>query len=99
VITTDWWRNCLLVYDDSCNICILRGNDLAWLCYSADKGGWRSVLLSSLSFALFHGIFSPLVVVATFVQGFMWGWVYRRTESTIPSMVLHFSSRYLALVF
>jgi len=63
------------------------------------KGVWRSLLFSSLSFALFHGIFNPLVVVATFLQGLIWGWAYRRTESTLPSMVLHFLSRYLALVF
>jgi len=66
---------------------------------SRTKGVWRSLLFSSLSFALFHGIFNPLVVVATFVQGLIWGWAYRRTYSTIPSMVLHFLSRYLALVF
>jgi membrane protease YdiL (CAAX protease family) len=63
------------------------------------KGVWRSLLFTSLSFALFHGVFNPLVVVATFVQGLIWGWTYQRTESTIPSMVLHFLSRYLALVF
>ena len=62
------------------------------------RGTWRSVLLSSLSFALFHGIFNPLVLVATFVQGVVWGWTYRRTESTVPGMVLHFLSRYLIFV-
>jgi len=62
------------------------------------QGTWRSLLFTSLSFALFHGIFNPLVLVATFVQGMVWGWVYQRTESTVPSMVLHFLSRYLALV-
>ena len=62
------------------------------------QGTWRSLLLTSLSFALFHGIFNPLVVVATFVQGLVWGWAYRRTGSTVPSMVLHFLSRYLALI-
>ena len=62
------------------------------------QGTWRSLLFTSFSFALFHGIFNPLVLVATFVQGMVWGWVYQRTESTVPSMVLHFLSRYLALV-
>jgi membrane protease YdiL (CAAX protease family) len=62
------------------------------------QGTWRSLLLTSLSFALFHGIFNPLAVVATFVQGLVWGWAYRRTDSTVPSMVLHFLSRYLALI-
>jgi len=62
------------------------------------RGTRRSVLLSSLSFALFHGIFNPLVLVATFVQGVVWGWTYRRTKSTVPGMVLHFLSRYLIFV-
>lgn len=62
------------------------------------QGAWRSLLLTSLSFALFHGIFNPLAVVATFVQGMAWGWAYRRTDSTVPGMALHFISRYLAFV-
>lgn len=62
------------------------------------QGAWPSLLWTSLSFALFHGIFNPLALVATFVQGLFWGWVYQRTESTIPSMALHFISRYLVLV-
>lgn len=33
------------------------------------QGTWRSLLFTSLSFALFHGIFNPLAVVATFIQG------------------------------
>ena len=65
---------------------------------SRTKGVWRSLLFTSLSFALFHGIFNPLAVIATFVQGLIWGWAYQRTKSTIPSMVLHFVSRYMALV-
>jgi len=66
---------------------------------SRTRGVWRSVLFSSLSFAFFHGIFNPLAMIATFVQGLIWGWAYRRTDSTVPGMALHFISRYLALVF
>jgi membrane protease YdiL (CAAX protease family) len=62
------------------------------------RGTWRSVLLSSLSFAIFHGIFNPLVLVTTFLQGVVWGWTYRQTDSTVPGMVLHFLSRYLVFV-
>lgn len=62
------------------------------------RGYWRAILWSSLSFALFHGIFSPTVLLATFLLGLVWGWLYQRTESTLPGMVLHFLSRYLALV-
>ena len=36
---------------------------------SRTKGVWRSLLFTSLSFALFHGIFNPIAVVATFAQG------------------------------
>lgn len=75
--------------------------EVIWRGYTIPRlrGTWRSILFSSLSFALFHGIFNPLVLVATFVQGVVWGWTYRRTESTVPGMVLHFLSRYLVLVF
>lgn len=71
-----------------------------WRGYSIPRlqGTWRSLLFTSLSFALFHGIFNPLAVAATFIQGLVWGWVYRRTSSTVPGMVLHFLSRYLALI-
>jgi membrane protease YdiL (CAAX protease family) len=62
------------------------------------RGMWRSLLLSSLSFSLFHGIFSPLVLVATFAQGMIWGWARRRAESTAPGMVLHLLSRFLVLI-
>lgn len=74
--------------------------ETVWRGYAIPRlqGTWRSLLLTSLSFAMFHGIFNPLALVATFLQGMLWGWVYRYTESTVPSMVLHFLSRYLALV-
>ncbi|MEJ2709150.1 MAG: type II CAAX endopeptidase family protein [Anaerolineales bacterium] len=71
--------------------------EIIWRGYTIPRlqGIWRGLLFSSLSFALFHGIFNPLAVVASFLQGLVWGWVYRRTDSTVPSMVLHFLSRYL----
>jgi len=62
------------------------------------RGYWRAILWSSLSFALFHGIFSPTVLLATFLLGLTWGWLYQQTKSTLPGMVLHFFSRYLALL-
>lgn len=59
---------------------------------------WQRYIFTALSFALFHGIFSPLVLLATLIQGLIWGWVYERTESTVPSMVLHLLSRYLVFI-
>jgi len=71
-----------------------------WRGYALPRlaGIWRGFLFTSLSFALFHGIFNPLAVIAAFVQGLVWGWVYQRTGSTAPGMALHFLSRYLALI-
>ncbi len=62
------------------------------------SGVIRGLILTSISFAFFHGIFSPLVLVATFIQGLVWGWVRQKTDSTIPGMSLHFISRYLLLI-
>lgn len=62
------------------------------------SGVIRGLILTSLSFAFFHGIFNPLVLVATFLLGLVWGWVRLITDSTIPGMGLHFISRYLSLI-
>lgn len=74
--------------------------EIIWRGYAIPRvqGRWRSLILTSLSFSLFHGVFSPFVLVATFLQGLVWGWVYQRTQSTMPSMALHFLSRYLVLI-
>lgn len=58
----------------------------------------RGLILTSFSFAFFHGIFNPLVLVATFIQGLIWGWLRQKTDSIIPGMSLHFISRYLLLI-
>jgi membrane protease YdiL (CAAX protease family) len=74
--------------------------ELIWRGYAIPRiqGSKRKLILTSLSFAAFHGIFNPIVLVITFFQGLLWGWVYQRTESPLPSMSLHFVSRYLAIV-
>lgn len=73
--------------------------ELIWRGYALPRlqGPWRSLLLTGCSFAFFHGLF-PLPLVATLLQGLVWGWAYRRSGSTVPGMVLHLISRYLALV-
>jgi len=73
--------------------------EVIWRGYALPRlrGTWRGLCLTSLSFSLFHGLF-PLSLVATFIQGLVWGWAYRRSESTVPGMALHLISRYLPLV-
>jgi membrane protease YdiL (CAAX protease family) len=58
----------------------------------------RGIILTSVSFAFFHGIFSPLVLLATFLQGIIWGVLYLKTKSIIPGFLLHLLSRYLLFI-
>ncbi len=56
------------------------------------------IILTSISFAFFHGVFSPLILLATFLQGVIWGLLYLRTKSIIPGLLLHLLSRYLLFI-
>jgi membrane protease YdiL (CAAX protease family) len=56
------------------------------------------IVLTSISFAFFHGIFSPLILLATLFQGVIWGLLYLKTKSIIPGFLLHFISRYLLFI-
>jgi len=56
------------------------------------------IILTGISFAFFHGVFSPLVLLATFLQGVIWGVLYLKTKSIIPGFLLHFISRYLLFI-
>jgi len=58
----------------------------------------RAVILTSISFAFFHGIFSPLILLATFLMGVIWGILYLKTRSIIPGFLLHIISRYLLFI-
>ncbi len=73
--------------------------ETVWRGYALPRlGGRRGLLWTSLSFSLYHGVFNPLALVATFLQGLVWGWAYQRSGSTAPAMALHFISRFLWLV-
>jgi membrane protease YdiL (CAAX protease family) len=58
----------------------------------------RGIIFTSISFAFFHGIFSPLVLLATFLMGIIWGLLYLKTKSIIPGFLLHLISRYLLFI-
>ena len=54
-----------------------------------EKYGWVNALMfSSLIFALFHGQIATLI--PTFLLGALFAYLYQRTESVFPSMILHF---------
>lgn len=54
-----------------------------------EKYGWVNALMfSSIIFALFHGQIATLI--PTFLLGALFAYMYQRTESVYPGMILHF---------
>ena len=55
-----------------------------------EKYGWVNALMfSSLIFAIFHGQIATLI--PTFLLGALFAYMYQRTESIFPGMLLHFT--------
>ncbi len=55
-----------------------------------EKYGWINALMfSSIIFALFHGQIATLI--PTFLLGALFAYMYQRTESVYPGMLLHFT--------
>lgn len=55
-----------------------------------EKYGWVNALMfSSIIFALFHGQIATLI--PTFLLGALFAYMYQRTESVLPGMILHFT--------
>ncbi|GAB4498587.1 MAG: type II CAAX endopeptidase family protein [Anaerolineales bacterium] len=55
-----------------------------------NKYGWVNALMfSSIIFALFHGQIATLI--PTFLLGALFAYMYQRTESVYPGMILHFA--------
>ena len=55
---------------------------------------WRTILITSVLFGLFHVLTGSALLIERFVpstlMGFLIGWVAYRTESVIPGMIVHF---------
>ena len=67
---------------------VFRGAILRLLleCFSGKKA-WIAIAISAVAFGLFHGNLAQ-AVNASFL-GLILGWLYYRTQSIVPSMVLH----------
>lgn len=50
-------------------------------------GAWPAIVISAIVFAFFHG--THIQLLGTMVFGIISGWLYWRTRSLIPSMVIH----------
>lgn len=62
----------------------------------APCGTTASVVVSAALFALFHG--NILQVPFAFLMGLILGWLFARTGSILPSVVLHFGNNLMAVL-
>ena len=60
------------------------------------KNPWGGILLSALIFGAVHG--NPAQIPFAFVLGVLLGWLYYRTGSLLPGMLLHFLNNTAAVV-
>ena len=57
---------------------------------------WIAILISALIFALFHGFGAQFVTALLF--GILVGWLYWRTGSIIPSIIIHIANNSLTAI-
>lgn len=58
---------------------------------------WLAILLTAIVFALFH--MSSVKIINTFGFGIIIGWLYWRTGSIIPGIIIHIVNNSLCIVF
>ena len=58
------------------------------------KGRWAAIALTALIFALIHGNIAQ--GVHAFIIGLALGWLYARTRSVLPGIVLHWVNNTIA---
>jgi uncharacterized protein len=62
-----------------------------------EKYGWVNALMfSSIIFALFHGQVATLI--PTFLLGALFAYMYQRSESVFPGMLLHFAVNSIGVI-
>ena len=59
-------------------------------------GAWPSIVISAIVFAVLHGTKFQLVGALTF--GIILGWLYWRTKSLIPGMIIHIVNNSMAVI-
>lgn len=57
---------------------------------------WQGIIVSAFLFALLHGNLTQ--GIGAFGMGILFGWVYWKTNSIIPSMLLHFINNSVAFI-
>ena len=57
---------------------------------------WVAILISAVAFGLVHGLWAPFVTATLF--GLLAGWLYWRTGSIIPSLIIHIANNSLTAI-
>lgn len=57
---------------------------------------WIAILISAVAFGLFHGLWAPFVTATLF--GLLAGWLYWRTGSIIPGLIIHIANNSLTAI-
>ena len=57
---------------------------------------WIAILISAVAFGLFHGLWAPFVTATLF--GLLAGWLYWRTDSIIPGLIIHIANNSLTAI-
>lgn len=73
---------------------VFRGLLYGWI--AGRWGGWPAVIVSTLAFAGAH--WEPAHVVLVLPLGLLFGWLRRRTDSLLPSLVAHIVNNGFALL-
>ena len=58
---------------------------------------WLAILITAIVFALFH--MSLVKIISTIGMGIIFGWLYWRTGSIIPGIIIHIVNNSLCVVF
>lgn len=57
---------------------------------------WIAILISAVAFGLVHGLWAPFVTATLF--GLLAGWLYWRTGSIIPGLIIHIANNSLTAI-
>lgn len=58
--------------------------------FLGDRSGWRSVLLASILFGMFHIHFGFPAVLMTIVTSCIFGWIYKRHQNLAGVILIHY---------
>lgn len=57
---------------------------------------WVAIIISAVAFGLVHGLWAPFVTATLF--GLLTGWLYWRTGSIIPGLIIHIANNSLTAI-